>query len=81
MLKEQLVVPPEMAELVRWIVETVMPLENTSGWSVTLNGSGAGQVVAEVRRVERTAIVAGERHIQTRDIRNFRFKTPPKPRG
>lgn len=81
MLETHIAVPPEMAELVRWFVDTVTPLRAESGWSVTVNAGNDGRVSAEMRQVKRTAIHAGERRTETRDIRNFRLVTPLKPRG
>ena len=79
MLETHVAVPPEMAELVRWFVETVTPLAAENGWSVTVNGN-AGTAVTDVRRTGRTQIEGGERRHETRDIRNFRLLTPPKTR-
>lgn len=81
MLETQIAVPPEMAELVRWFVDTVTPLATEAGWSVTVNGGNDGRVSVETRQVRRTAIHAGERRTETRDIRNFRLVTPLKPRS
>lgn len=81
MLEGQTTVPPELAELVAWIVKTVTPLAQSSGWSLTLNGAGDGWVTTDVRRVEHVSIPAGERRTETRDLHRFRLKTPPKPRG
>lgn len=62
-----MIVPPHLMDLVAWFVETVTPLVDENGWSVTVNGN-AGTVQTDVRRTAREKTATGERRHEVRDL-------------
>lgn len=73
MLDKQMRIRPELAELIVWFIETVEPLVDENGWSVTVNGN-AGTLQTDVRRTARTATDDGEERTEVRRLREFRLK-------